>query len=185
MKEKEGITKGIGQKLAVSLLSAAIIAIVTTLVPGGWSAVFAFSKKAFTAATSWLGSEVPTPIWLLLILGLITFAAIVAVGILIYLATRKEEQPVLPTEGIYFGIKWRWRSGRYGVQEPVSFCPRCDLQLHPENRSFYGGGRTGFKCDHCNWESQEFDFSSDVLQDKVIRSIQKDYRAALSDPAKD
>ncbi len=171
----------IGSKLIVALIAAGIGTLVQYLIPGAWEAVFTWVKKVAATSFTWLGSPTTMPTWGVCLLALLAAVALIGVAIVTYLIIKKPREDLTFTEAQYFGVKWRWRYGQIGIYDVVSFCPRCDLQVHPLASSSYAFiHRTTYKCEDCHWNSQEFDCSHEVVVDRVTRKIQQELRQRLS-----
>jgi hypothetical protein len=158
------------------LILAAIISLLS-VVPAGWSLVWNVLK----AVWKWLTENRAVPGWTLVLL--IACGAVVLV-MLVFIGwtwiTRSKSSPVGwkgYTEDEFFGLKWRWQYSQSGIYRLVCFCPACDQQLYPQNRSaFRALDRIGFRCDHCGRDLGEFDMNWDTLEDKVKRSVQRKVR---------
>jgi hypothetical protein len=161
-----------------SLATAAIVAFVVYLIPGGWAWVIEKGGKAIRVIATWLGSSVSVPAWMVLIMSLLALAAIIAVAIVAYAVVRKSDDQIEPfTEAEFFNVKWRWQYGQSGIYNIAAFCPHCDLQVYPTSSSMYRAvDGVFYHCDDCHWKSQEFDFSHAELEDRVRRRIQQQLR---------
>jgi len=79
-------------------------------------------------------------------------------------------------QDVLLGIKWRWKYSStdnkiYGL---MAFCPFCDYQVYPHYTSSYQIiDNIGFKCDYCGKVLESYDFSYEMLEDRIIRMIQK------------
>lgn len=167
----------IGSKLIVALIAAGIGTLIQYLLPGGWGTVFAWISKVFGSAIKWLGSPATMPTWVMVVLFGIAAVVVIGVAIFAYVVVKKPGEDLTFTEAEYFGVKWRWSYGHTGIYNVVSFCPRCDLQVHPSNGSSYSFiDRIGFKCEDCHWTSQDFDCGHADLIDRVTRKIQQELR---------
>jgi hypothetical protein len=79
-----------------SLATAAIVAFVVYLIPGGWAWVIEKGGKAIRVIATWLGSSVSVPAWMVLIMSLLALAAIIAVAIVAYAVVRKSDDQIEP-----------------------------------------------------------------------------------------
>jgi hypothetical protein len=163
-----------------SVISGLILAGVISLfslTPGGW----AFAWNILKMVWNWLIGDQPVRGWVLVLL-IACAAAVLVILVLIAWSwiTGSKDLPMdwkAHTEDEFFGLKWRWRYGKSGIYGVVCFCPVCDQQLYPQNRSsFRVVDRIGFTCDHCGRDLGEFDMNWDTLQDKVTRSVQRKIR---------
>lgn len=153
------------------LILAAILGI-CSLIPGGWHFVF----DCVRAVLSWFSSPISIPIWVF------SFLVITCVGGLIFiviqfLSTITVETHFSYVTDTFLGLRWRWRYSGSEISCITCFCPSCDLQLYPRKLSLYDAvDHIGFKCEDCNRDLAEFQFSYDHLEDKILRSIQKNLR---------
>lgn len=78
----------------------------------------------------------------------------------------------------FFGIRWRWRYGNDGgVYGLVSFCPACDYQVYAADASAYiVAPHISYRCEDCDRTLGEFEGTSEELENRVIRAIQKKIR---------
>lgn len=177
--EKHPIRNGV----LATLIAAALIALVVHIMPGGWAWIFSKGRLAVGASASWLGSSLTIPAWLVSILSLLALATIISV---VRAIVRKAENEIeLFTEAEFFGIKWRWGYGQHGINNIASFCPKCDLQVHPTNLSSYNFiDRIAYRCDEGHWQSQEFNYSRVDLVEHVQRKIQQEIRKRMEEAKK-
>ena len=128
--------------------------------------------------TTWLGSPATLPTWMLLTLGVLSFCLIVAVVILAIATFRSSKnESQMFTEALFFGVYWRWRYGSSGIYNIASFCPVCDLQIHPQHGSGYRAiDATVFRCDDGHWESERFNCTYEELEDRVRTKINQTLR---------
>lgn len=170
--KKEGLFKS---KVLPSLVTVSVVSFITTVIPGGWSWVFA--KVGFLAA--WFVSDIPIPIWCFCLLAACSLAVFVAVGFLIYSAAAgKSHDGVNYTEDAFFGIRWSWRYGQMGIYDLAAFCPECDLQIYarPNHRSYSGIGGIVYHCEDCQRDVQAFDCEEGEIENRVKRTIHKNLR---------
>ncbi|OGU67771.1 MAG: hypothetical protein A2499_01070 [Stygiobacter sp. RIFOXYC12_FULL_38_8] len=80
-----------------------------------------------------------------------------------------------------YNLKWRWSYSSNGsIINLVPFCPNCDFQVRPHRTSsFQILDNIGFRCEDCCKDIADFDHDYKVLEDKVIRVIQKNIRNDL------
>lgn len=156
------------------VISVGIIALI-----GYFSGIFYWISSFFTLIYSWLINSVQIPYWLFFILILFPLYAIVK-----FIKNLFKESDVSDNDfrnyhqDILFDIKWRWSFSSDGsIYNVNSFCPKCDLQLYPTRiSSFHMIDDIGFKCDDCNKILVTFEHDYETLEDKVIRTIQKNIR---------
>lgn len=163
----------IRSKVVPSLITAAIVSLITTLIPGGWRWVFAQGLSVWR----WLDSAVAIQVWFLALLSLLSLAFLVAAGVLVYAATRKPEADIAAryTEDTFFGIRWRWSYGQHGIYDLCSFCPRCDMQVHPRHATAFQAS-VEYHCDDCGTDLQRFEFGHAEVESRVTRKIQQRLR---------
>lgn len=162
-------------KVTPSLITAAILSLVTTLIPGGWSWVFAQCHRMW----EWLVGDVTVPVWLLALLSLISLVFLVAVGFFIYAATRKPEADIADryAEDTIFEIRWRWSYGQHGIYGLCSFCPRCDMQVFARDvGAFSALDRVVYHCDDCGTDLNRFQFGREEVESRVTRKIHQRIR---------
>ena len=183
-------TCGVGRKMATddkhkirnsviaSLFTAAVVSLVVYLIPGGWASVIGWCAKITGAAVAWLCTSLEVPVWLIAILALAFAALVIAAAVIVLAIVRKSSDQIESfTEAEFFGIKWRWRYGQMGIYDIASFCPECDLQVHPVSASAYRAvDRVVYGCDECHWHSEEFEMSAAEVEDRVLRKIQQEIR---------
>jgi hypothetical protein len=170
----------IRSKVVPSLVTAAIISLVTTLIPGGWRWVFSKCHSGWL----WLLDSTVIPIWFLVLLSLLALVLLVAVAVLIYASVRKaKDDPALGyTEDTFFGIRWRWRYGQHGIFQLCSFCPRCDLQVYSRHSSNFNAlDSVVYHCDDCRTELHHSDVSHEEVENLVKRKIQQKIRREMSE----
>lgn len=143
-----------------------------SLVPGGWNIAW----RLLRAVLKWLASSITIPIWifLLLLLGTVgLFLVMILIGVVAKLKTRETDY----TSDIFLGLRWRWRYSKSGIYSLASFCPKCDLQIHPCNASSYDVvPRIAFNCEDCGNTLATFDTTYDEIENRVKRYIQKNLR---------
>ena len=176
--EKHPIRNGI----IVALGAAAITGIVVYVVPGGWAAVFANARKIIGDCVTWLASSVALPAWLVVLLAILALLLVAAGLCLAYAALRNPSGSFDAfTVAEFFGVKWRWKYGQHGIYDIASFCPTCDLQVHPQNTSAYRAvNRIVFRCDEGHWQSEDFECPYEELEDRVGRRIQQQLRKGIA-----
>ena len=171
-------------KVVPSLITAAIIGLITTLVPGGWNWVF----TQFQIAWKWLGGAVLIPVWLVVILSLLSLAAVVTVGVVAYAVMRNPESNFAAryTEDTIFGVRWRGSYGQHGIYDLCAFCPACDMQVYSRPATSYEAlGSVKYHCDDCGTDLQRFEFGNEEVESRVIRKIQQKLRSAVRDKETD
>lgn len=168
---KEKMIRG---KVIPSLLTTAIVSIITTAIPGGWGWV----GGKILQLCKWLISPVSIPIWLLILLSLVAVTFAVVIGIFLYAANQREESASANyTEDTLFGIRWRWNWGSFGIDGPFSFCPRCDLQIYPRQAPDYRPlGEVQYHCEDCGVTLNSFEGGRAWVEDRVKRKIQQKLR---------
>jgi hypothetical protein len=168
----------IRNSVIASLTTAVITAIALAIVPGGWPWVLTKLRNAASVTFAWLNSGIVLPAWLVLLLSILSILVIVALALLGFALLRKGgARADAFTSAEFFGIKWRWKYGHHGIHTIVSFCPVCDLQVHPQNASSYRAiDWVAFRCDEGHWQSQDFQCSYEELEDRVRRKIQQQLR---------
>jgi hypothetical protein len=166
--------KTIRGKVIPSLITTAIVSIITTAIPGGWGWV----GGKILQLCKWLISPVSIPIWLLILLSLVAVTFAVLVGIFIYAANRREASVTANyTEDTLFGIRWRWKWSSFGIDGPFSFCPRCDLQIYPRRSSGFNAlDGVEYHCEDCGVVLNKFERDHDWVEDRVKRKIQQKLR---------
>lgn len=122
------------------------------------------------------------PNWLLGLLALGTALTVLLVVVVVCAGIRQDES-LKPEWNSYstdnfFGLRWRWRYLDGGQPfNIVAFCPRCDLQLHPQQGSGYQAtDRIAFRCESCGQFGIELEESESSLEDKTARFIQQKIR---------
>ncbi len=152
-----------------TLIAAAILSLVATVIPGGWTWVF----RELADFRHWSKGTVNVALWLLIlvIVADLTFFSIAVLWALERIF-KSDSANAITDEGVFDGIRWRWRYGQHGVSDLAAFCPDCDLQIRPQ------GDRFGvkFNCEDCGKTLQTFDRSYSDVQNMVIRKIQKTMR---------
>ena len=161
-----------------SLTTAAVSSLVVYFIPNGWAWIVKEGKRVIGAGVSWLGSSLAVPAWLVVILSLIAVVVIIAVAVVAVARVRKSDDSIESfTESDFFGVKWRWKNGHFGIHDVASFCPQCDLQVYPVSASSYRAiDRIVYRCDEGHWQSQEFDCPHAEVEDRVRRKIQQEIR---------
>jgi hypothetical protein len=169
----------IRNSVIASLITAAVTGLLLAIIPGGWPWVVERVGDGYCATAKWLRAPIEIPAWMLILLVLVA-CGVLAVGIIVVVAILRGSpaEPPKVTEGEFFGIKWRWGYGPGGIERMATFCPVCDLQVHPKDGSQYRAiDSTVFRCDDGHWESELFDCSYEDLEDRVRRKIQQRLRS--------
>jgi hypothetical protein len=167
----------IWRKVAPSLLAPAIVSLVTTLIPGGWTWVFGCLKVLW----QWVKSPVSLPVWVPLLLSVLLIAAFVAALKRACSAILKTSPRRNFTECNFLQVRWRWNYDELGnIVRLASFCPKCDMQVHPTRivPQVGDGSPITYHCDECQDDVAAFDITQDEVEDRVIRLIQKRIRSA-------
>jgi hypothetical protein len=165
-------------RVVAPLITAALISLVTTIIPGGWLWVFARCRVAWI----WFVSAVTVPMWLLALLSLLSLALLGTIVVGIFFAIRRGESDILAKyrEDTLFGIHWRWRYGQDGIYNLHSFCPHCDMQVYPHPVDTHRPGDwVEYRCDDCGAKLQSFECGQSELQDRVTRKIQQKVRREM------
>ena len=160
-----------------TLFGAAMISLVITLIPNGWQSIFSFTGNII----DWLINFTSTSSWILVILGLCTFALIVRLLLMAYSASSKaDELPDISTQQTLFGIVWRWRFTAQGkIHSLAPFCPDCGIQIYPGDASGFAPiHRTVYHCDDCQRDIQSFECRPTEVEDLVVRKIEQELRRA-------
>lgn len=165
------------QKITSALMVAAIISLVTWVLPGGWGTVWSGIKTV----VKWLGESGSLPHWLIIILWIC--AAVVA-GLLVFVLAfkiRETAESIYPTEKTLYGIRWRWKVTKNGIQGLHSFCPVCDFQVHPHHTGMLGEiFATHYECDNpeCGRLRETFQGKRNAeVESLVIRKLHQEFRA--------
>jgi hypothetical protein len=156
LKDRPVLTKVLG-----GLITAAVVSLITFLLPGGWGTVLSWVVAAWNfvcACVAWGLHAVhsvlihPIPVWAILA-ALVVVVAVKAARRLPSPRLRKlpeprdvkNEEPLLPLQ--FNGLKWIDQEGKL-----VPCCPKCDLEIRP--RHSHGGidprfARGLYECDNC------------------------------------
>jgi hypothetical protein len=82
-----------------------------------------------------------------------------------------KESPLSYTSDRFHGLVWRWKmDSDFQPYTILTFCPRCDMQLHPD---MPGYSPTQFDCDKCGFTSETIKMTSNELEHWVYREIQR------------
>ena len=171
---KEHMIRG---KVVPSLITAAILSFVATVIPGGWNWVFAKCH----AAWFWFFSSATIPIWLLILLSALSLVALAFVA---YAVAHKAANHAAQcyAQDTIFGIRWRWHCGHHGISDLASFCPRCDLQVNARQASpFNAIDAVVYHCDDCHADLHRFDVGQEEVEGLVMRKIQQKIRRESSE----
>lgn len=166
-------------------------AVIAAVILGVGGSVWAFASEIWGVVSTWPGAardflfavtEVPN--WLLAILSLCGVAVLALMGLLAWVAVFDRKGPATPlsyTQDTIFNIRWRWRLASDGtIYNLASFCPYCDLQIHPTNVGTYRViDHIAYRCEDCGTVLKEFDMWVDMIEDRVIRQIQKKIRTEI------
>lgn len=157
-----------------TLLTTAILSIIATLIPGGWSWVFALCKKVWR----WLLSTTEIRVWLLCLLVLCAISIIAAGVLFLYAAVAKADHATNYTQDEFFGVRWSWRYGQMGIYDLAAFCPKCDLQIYARPGWDAGSckSRILYHCEDCKRDVQSFDCAESEIENRVMRKIQQRLR---------
>ncbi|MDK9719651.1 MAG: hypothetical protein OEL53_00555 [Rhodospirillales bacterium] len=167
------------------VIASAIIAILAIVISyfAGWGpAILSAISSVISAAVDFIASSSEVPNWLLLILGIcaVTVVAFLAfLGWLHFLSEAYEDPLSKYREDNFFGILWRWRYFPSGeIYNLTSFCPRCDLQVYPNNASGWSAvDHIEYRCEDCGIRLNDFETTPDSVENRVIRQIQKKLRS--------
>jgi len=157
----------------------AVIGAVGTYILGLWPVI----TSAVSVVWNWLFASTKVANWLVLVLSLISIAAIVVVGLAIWhsSASSKATGPHWSnyTEDRFFGLRWRWGYAGGRIVDLHTFCPNCDYQVFPHNASpFSAVDRLAFTCDSCGRNLGNFDENLSHLESKAERFIQQKLRSS-------
>ncbi len=128
---------------------------------------------------NFLVDSISIPIWLFIIFIIFVLSSVLRfINSIPKVANDSEPSFLEYNKDNILGLKWRWDYSSNGdIINLYSFCPICDLQVHPHRTgSFQIIDDIGFYCEDCNREISSFDHGYNVLEDKVIRIIQKNLR---------
>ena len=135
---------------------------------------------AWTISFSWITSTSLIPNWLSLLTGLLAVPTVIICAAILWNLSRAEKSSSHwknYTEDKFFGILWRWRYTNGSIVDPYTFCPHCDFQIYPINKSSYiAVDRIGFQCDSCHSQLGIFEESYSTLENKAIRFAQQKIR---------
>ena len=164
--------------VATGLLTTAILSLIVYIIPGGWLWVFTKVGELYKIAHAQLTTNVPLPFWLIAALVLsILVAVLVSLILAVKWMIRTGAPAIESYVGEFRGVKWRWQQGPRGIQGLTSFCPVCDLQVHPVRTDVYVTiPRTAYRCDNGHWESKEFEGTPDDVNDLIRRLIHQQER---------
>ena len=154
------------------LVVAVIVSIVTSIIPQGWHTVGTW----ISAAWKWLGGSASLPMWTLALLGLLALVVLVGVAIFACVLLLGAKKIAKPSEIDFKGLKWRWRWRQGDLDNIATFCPVCDMQIHP---TYYPRGlppQTIYFCDRCNQEKLKVEGKPTDLTDVFTREIQRQQR---------
>ena len=126
----------------------------------------------------YLGTTFLVPLWLIVAVFLILLLLLFLLtrAILRQSATSAAKKSQLSyTSDQFHGLIWRWSID--SDLEPYfisTFCPRCDMQLHPRGSPYPDS--TQFQCDKCGYISEVIKLEPAQLEEWVIREIQRKLR---------
>jgi hypothetical protein len=129
---------------------------------------------------SFLGAK--TPVWNWLI-GAVSVPLIVVVILVIAAAAaaRREAKhgapPVSYAADVFFGVRWRWRYVGGDIANLHCLCLNCGMQIYfVDIGAFAAIPHLQAGCEECGRRSEEFDGNYDMLENHVIRLIQRNLR---------
>ena len=169
-------------KVIGGLILAAIISLTIYFLPGGWGAVFHGVYFVFHWLWLWIVGDISVARWILGILIIMAVGFVAAIGFFIFESSGGVDHQIKTlkyTEGDFFGIHWRWRYGHDGIQGLASFCPDCDLQVYPRPRGYTvlpERAPVVYRCDDCQRNLYESDYTHLQVEDLVTRKIQQKIR---------
>ena len=131
----------------------AVAAAVATYFAGWWPKV----GRAVSRLGDLAVAVTPVPNWLLalfILCAIVVLAILLITGWAIAVPSKEGSSFRAYVEDEFFGIRWRWRYGNDGaIYSLVSFCPRCDYQIGPQNISgFRAIDHLEYRCDSQNGE---------------------------------
>lgn len=155
----------------------AVVGLAATYLAGWWPPL----ANVFLSLSSLMVSVTAVPNWLLALLILGAIAVFIVLTIVLWaIAFPSKSSPsfINYTQDEFFGIRWRWRyDGDTSIYNLVSFCPRCDYQVHPRNVSgFRAIDHLGYRCDDCGATLGDFEMSLEELSSRVTRKIHQKIR---------
>jgi hypothetical protein len=137
--------------------------------------VLAFVQRLLTSIAGFFAVSFGTPLWALILVFL--------AGFVVRSWIAKTSKTSIP-ETIYkrdhiLGIDWQWGYSSGEVVDLVPICPQCKYQppVHRFHIGDYAAAGEGclIQCDHCGFK-KEFDFLTEVLQDRITREIHRKIR---------
>lgn len=172
--ELKQIDKIIRHPVISSLITALIIVIVTNVL-GLWPKI---SRSVQSVLLS-LISSVSVPLWLLIILSMISLGVVLRVLIHVISSKSVEESWRNYTEDLFYGLRWRWKYYSDGsISTVIPFCIQCDFQIEPSFASnFRTIDRWEFRCENCGHMGKQIDESIDSFENRVQRQIQLKLRS--------
>jgi hypothetical protein len=130
-----------------------------------------------TSMWHWLFETDTSPNWVLIPAGILGILALV----LLILKLKSQFSQIKYLDSYtcddFYNLKWRWSFGfSYSIDTIQSFCPECDHQLVGLRVPSHNHSHHWYDCPDCDFRSEEYKFTPDVLHKKVILKIQKNMR---------
>ncbi len=155
-----------------SLVAAIVTPLIVSLIPGAWS----FLAKCVTSFYLWSISDHSISGWMMTVF-MLCAALVLFIGLKLLRGTSSKPDWRGYITDEFFGLIWHWNYYGHDIASLACFCPKCSMQVNPQNRSsFTAVDRIGFYCEHCEQDRGEFEESWEDLENKVIRSIQRKLR---------
>jgi hypothetical protein len=152
----------------LSVKTTAIVALITALVGGTISEIYA-TFKPVSLIINFLQHPVILKVWGLI---LITIALPLITLIIFSITKIKTSDPdhYTYTTDIIKGLRWQWRWSSNGILNLVALCPTCSYQPTIKYSPYFGSNECEYICDHCGYK-QAFQIPYTEVESQVTREI--------------
>jgi hypothetical protein len=148
-----------------------VLAVIGTRLLNWWPTIGRFINSVW----GFISSATVVPNWLLGLLCLLSLPMILLICVLVWSkfhpSQNKGPDWHTYTSDIFEGIRWRWHYSYDAIGNLYPYCPKCNLQINPDDSMISLTGQIRFYCDGCNWKLRKLSESEGSLENKVKRLI--------------